>query len=228
MALHLYRPGRSDRPIQGVLFDMDGLVLDTETLYSRFWREGAQALGFPMTFQQSLQLRSLNNEAGQAKLTEFFGPAADYEAIRRKRIEKMDAFIRTHGVQSKPGIFALLDALNRWGIPCAITSSSPQERIAAYLTPLGLYDRFDKICSGYDVPHGKPAPDIYLLGASALGVPPESCLALEDSPAGILSAHRAGCLPVMIPDLDQPDPETQALLYAKADSLEDVIGLLDG
>lgn len=226
MALELCRPG--GRPIRGVLFDMDGLVLDTEILYCRFWQEAAQELGFPMTRSQALSLRSLGREDVQQKLTGWFGPQARYDAIRSLRIQRMDAYVDQHGVQPKPGISRLLDALDQRGIPRAIASSSPQERIAQYLTPLGLYDRFDKICSGYDVPHGKPAPDIYLLGASALGVPPEHCLALEDSPAGILSAHRAGCLPVMIPDLDPPDQETQALLYAKADSLEDVIGLLDG
>ena len=81
--------------------------------------------------------------------------------------------------------------------------------------------------TGYDVPQGKPEPDIYLRGAAELGLPPEGCLALEDSPAGILSAYRAGCLPVLIPDLDTPGEDTLSLLYAKADTLSDVVGLLD-
>ena len=77
------------------------------------------------------------------------------------------------------------------------------------------------------MPNGKPAPDIYLHGAASLGLPAESCLALEDSPTGILAAYRAGCVTVMVPDLDQPDGETEKLLSAKADSLLDVIGLLE-
>ena len=120
-------------------------------------------------------------------------------------------------------VFYGLDAR---GIPCAITSSSPGQRLERYLTSLNLYHRFKKVISGYDVPRGKPEPDIYLRGAEELGFSPEVCLALEDSPAGILSAYRAGCLPVLIPDLDTPGTDTLSLLYAKADSLEDVITLL--
>ena len=100
------------------------------------------------------------------------------------------------------------------------------EFIEKHLSSVNLLHRFRKLCSGHSIPNGKPAPDIYLLGAKELGLKPEECLALEDSPTGILSAYRAGCLPIMIPDLDQPGEETQALLYAKADSLTDVIELL--
>ena len=213
-------------PVRGVLFDVDGVILDTECLYSRFWMEACHFYGFPMTKAQSLQMRSLNKTAGQEKLRALFGPAADYTTIRQKRIELMDAFVEKEGVSAKPGIYTLLDALDARGIPCAITSSSPQQRLESYLTPLNLYHRFKKVISGYDVPRGKPEPDIYLRGAAELGLPPETCLALEDSPAGILSAYRAGCLPVLIPDQDTPGQDTLSLLYAKADTLTDVISLL--
>lgn len=224
MALNLYRscPG----PIRGVLFDMDGLVLDTEGLYCRFWREAAQNLGFPMTREQALGMRSLTREAGQQRLWDWFGPEADYDAVRRVRIERMDAYVANHPVAAKPGIEELLDALDELGIPKAIASSSPHDRIRAYLTPLGLYHRFDQICSSRDVAHGKPAPDIYQLAAARLGVPAEACLALEDSPTGILSAYRAGCRCILVPDQDQPDSQTQSLLWAKADTLADVMELL--
>lgn len=213
-------------PVRGVLFDVDGVILDTECLYSRFWMEACHYYGFPMTKAQALQLRSLNKTAGQEKLRALFGPAADYTTIRQKRIELMDAFVEKEEVSAKPGIYTLLDALDARGIPCAITSSSPQQRLESYLTPLNLYHRFVKVISGYDVPRGKPEPDIYLRGAAELGLPPETCLALEDSPAGILSAYRAGCLPVLIPDQDTPGQDTLSLLYAKADTLTDVISLL--
>lgn len=214
------------KPISGVLFDMDGLVLDTETLYCRFWQEAAQALGFPMTRQQALSLRSLGRQDVQEKLNRWFGPDAQYDPVRNKRIQMMDAFIACHGVSPKPGIYQLLDALEARHIPAAIASSSPMDRIREYLTPLGLYHRFQAICSGYDMPRGKPAPDIYLHAAAALHLPPQECLALEDSPAGILSAYRAGCLPVLIPDQDVPGEQTQALLYAQVSSLDQVIDLL--
>ena len=229
MAVHIYKPEwGTGCPIRGVLFDMDGLVLDSEILYTRFWREACGFYGFPMTRQQALGMRALNRQAGEARIRGYFGPEADYSRLRAKRIELMDAFIEENGVEVKPGIFRLMDYLQEKGIATAITSSSPLPRIKAHLARHGLDTRFDRLCSGHDVAHGKPAPDIYLYGAEALGLRPEECLALEDAPAGICSAYRAGCLTVMIPDQDQPAPETEAMLYARADSLADIVDLLEG
>jgi HAD superfamily hydrolase (TIGR01509 family) len=224
MALHIYC--ENTPRIRGVLFDMDGLVLDTEKLYSRFWMEALHFYGFPMTPEQSLKMRAANSKLGEEILRGFFGPSVNYQQCRAKRIELMDAYIARHGVEPKPGIFELLDALDAKGIPAVITSSSPKERIERHLGSVNLFHRFQKICSGYEVPWGKPAPDIYLHGAASLGLRPEECLALEDAPTGILSASRAGCVTVMIPDQDQPDADTKKLLHAKADSLLDVMGLL--
>ena len=222
MALEILKPEwGASRPIRGILFDMDGLVVDTEKLYSRFWREACAFYGYQMTYEQSLCMRGLGGQAGEAMLHRFFGEDADYMQLRSKRIELMDTFVEEHGVELKPGIFELMDFLEEKGIPAAITSSSPIPRIRKFLTPYGLDSRFAALCSGRDVPRGKPAPDIYLAGAKALNLPPEHCLALEDAPAGIESAYRAGCLPVMIPDLDPPDKNTKHMLYARADSLCD-------
>ena len=226
MAYEILKPALA-RPVRGVLFDMDGLVLDSEKLYTRFWREALEELGHPMTWEQALGMRSLDHSCGQAYLDRCFGPGLDYQAARAIRIRRMDAWIEVHGVDPKPGIAALLDHLSAHHIPCAITTSSPPDRVRAHLTPLGLYDRFDKHCSGYEVAHGKPEPDIYLYGAAQLGLAPGDCLALEDSPAGIESASRAGCLSVVVPDQDAPDAATLSRSFARADSLVDVIDLLE-
>ena len=213
--------------ITAVLFDMDGLVLDTEKLYTRFWQEAACACGYPMTKEQALGMRSLNRGAGLSKMQSYFGPDVDYDFIRQKRIELMDAFVEKEGVTLKPGIHELLAFLKERGIKTAIATSSPMERTVLYLTSVGLQNSFDELVSGYMVERGKPEPDIYLYAAEKLGVKPEECMVLEDSPAGILAAHRAGCMPVMIPDQDEPDEETGKLLYAKAESLAAVIALLN-
>ena len=227
MAIELYHPEwGASRPISGVLFDMDGLVLDSEVLYTRFWREAAHSLGFPMTVEQSLGMRSLGKALGQPYLESLFGPGVDYTELRNRRIELMDVYVAEHGIAPKPGIYALMDFLNEHQIPAAITSSSPMEYIAKHLEKADLLHRFRALCSGHNVPNGKPAPDIYLLGAEKLGLDPKNCLALEDSLTGIRSAQAAGCLPVMIPDLDQPGEETKELLYAKADSLTDIMEIV--
>lgn len=212
--------------VEAILFDMDGLVLDTEKLYTRFWQEAANALGYPMTKEQALGMRSLNRGAGLSRMQSYFGENVDYDGIRAKRIEMMDAFVEKEGVTLKPGIHELLAYLKERGIKTAIATSSPIERTILYLTSVGLEKSFDELVSGYMVEKGKPEPDIYLYAAKRLGVEPFRCMVLEDSPAGILAAYRAGCLPVMVPDQDEPDEETSSMLYAKADSLLEVISLL--
>ncbi len=225
MALNILKTEKA--PIRGVLFDMDGVVIDTEKLYTRFWMEAARDLGHPMTREQALQMRSLGRDPSQAKLDSFFGPGVlPYEVLRARRIELMDAFIAEYGVEEKPGIRALLALLREKNIPCAITSSSSVPLIREHLGNLGLLDGFTALCSGKDVPSGKPAPDIYLHGAAVLGLDPASCLAIEDSPAGIEAAWRAGCMPVIVPDQDQPSEEVLARSFARADSLFDVMALL--
>lgn len=224
MAYTIYK--EQTAPVLGVLFDMDGVVLDTEKLYARFWAEAAHALGYPMTYEQALGMRSLNAAAGQEKLESYFGPGVSRTVMRDKRVELMDAYVALHGVDPKPGIHELLDALKGQGIKTAIATSSPMVRATAYLGRLGLLEKFDRICSGHDVKQGKPAPDIYLHAAASIGLSPENCLAIEDSPAGILSAHRAGCYPVLVPDLDGSDAEMRKILFAEADTLPELLELI--
>ena len=205
--------------IKGILFDMDGLILDTEKLYCRFWQEAARILGYPMTMEQALGMRSLNRHAGEAKLKSYFGEGISYTEVREKRIELMDAFVEKEGVTTKPGIWELLAFLQEKQIRTAIATSSPIGRTKKYLSSVHLENEFDAIVSGYMVEHGKPEPDIYVYAARQLGLEPENRIVLEDSPAGILAAYRAGCMQVMIPDLDEPDEETRKLLFAQAESL---------
>ena len=225
MAYRIYE--KTGEQIKGVLFDMDGVILDTEKLYARFWAEACHALGYPMTYEQALGMRSLSATAGQAKLESYFGPGISREQVRDKRVELMDAYVDVHGVEAKPGIAELLDFLQERGISTAVTTSSPLARVKQYLQPLGLYHRFDRICTGYDVKHGKPEPDIYIYGAESLGLQPCGCLAVEDSPAGIESACRAGCMAVLIPDLEGADDTMRKQLFAEADSLLDLIKLVE-
>ena len=224
MALNILKSNNT--PVLGVLFDLDGVVIDSESLYTRFWMEAAGDLGFPMTREQALQMRSLNPGLAKSKIESFFGKEADYAAIRAHRIELMNAHIEAHGVDEKPGIRALLALLKEKNIPCAITSSTAIPVIRQHLGRLGLLEGFTALCSGKDVPRGKPAPDIYLAGAAALGLKPENCLAIEDSPSGVEAAWRAGGKTVIVPDQDQPDELTLSRCFARADSLFDVMGLV--
>lgn len=217
---------RKRTAVKGVLFDMDGIVLDTEKLYTHFWQEAAQYFGYPMTYEMGLGMRSLSKEAGERQLKAYLGDDVDYQMVRNKRIEMMSAFIEEHGVETKPGIQELMVFLREKGIKTAIATSSPLERAEKYLLQVGLLDNFDEIVSGHMVEHGKPAPDIYFFAAAKLGLHPEECLVLEDSPTGLLAANRAGCIPVMIPDQDQPDEKVKELVYAVAENLLSIKELL--
>lgn len=213
--------------IKGVIFDMDGLMLDTERLYLRFWQEAAALYGFEMTRDHVLGIRSMAAELACARLKGILGEDFDYYAIREKRRELMDAYVEQHGVEKKKGLDMLLESLSKRGIKMAVATATGKERTYPYLEQTGVIDYFDKIVTGDMIQNGKPSPDIYITAARELGLPCESCIALEDSPNGIRSAYDAGCKPVMIPDLSQPDDVTKPLLYHCCSSLEEFYAKLD-
>ena len=206
---------------------MDGIVLDTEKLYTHFWVKAAQSLGFPMTHEMGLGMRSLSSVAGEKQLKQYLGETVNYHDVRNKRIELMNAYIESNGVEPKDGIYELLAVIREKQLKCAIATSSPLERAQKHLGSVNLADAFDEIVSGHMVKEGKPKPDIYLYAAKLLDLKPEECLVLEDSPTGMKAAYEAGCIPVMIPDQDTPTEETKKIIYAIVDNLRTVEALLN-
>ena len=214
------------RKIRGVISDMDGVILDSEKLYVRFWCEAANLCGFPMEKRHALGIRSMARPFAIERLRGWFGEGFDYDLVRNKRIELMDGYVSGHGIQAKPGAKALLEWLKANGYGVALATATPVERASLYLNSVGLLGYFDEVCSAREVKNGKPMPDIYLYAAKKLGLAPSECLALEDSPNGARSAASAGCKTVLIPDLDDPTEELKDLLYASAGDLIKVIEIL--
>lgn len=206
---------------------MDGVILDSEKLYVRFWCEAGRACGYPMEEFHALSIRSLTRVYAIEKLKGFFGEDFDYDRLRNKRIELMDAYVEKNGIEPKRGAETLLRYLKENGYKTALATATPPDRAKHFLETVGLLGYFDVVCSARMVKIGKPAPDIYLYAAERLNLKPSECLALEDSPNGIRSAHAAGCKTVMVPDLDLPSKEIKPLLYDVADGLEDVIRIVD-
>ena len=213
--------------VKAVIFDMDGIILDTETLLSKYWRRAAEEFGFHMTYEQSLELRSLAGEYAAPLLKKYFGEGFDYAVVRARRKELMEKDIAENGLKKKKGIDEALDKIEKLGLRKALATATDIERATRYLNKTGLYGKFDSICCGPMAKHGKPAPDIYLLAAEKLGLSPKECAAVEDSPNGITSAYRAGMFPIMIPDLSQPDGELEKLLYRKCGSLDELPDVLE-
>lgn len=213
--------------IRAVIFDLDGTLIDTEKYYRVFWPKALAAFGYHMTDEQALRLRSLGRPFAPALLKEWFGEELDYYAVRQKRKDMMEEYLDREGVQRKPGALELVRKLKELGIVTAIATASDLERTEKYLRLTGLEGYFDRLISATQVKEGKPAPDIYTYACEQLGLAPAECLAVEDSPNGVLSAYRAGCRTVMVPDQTEPDEELKKYLYARADSLTDILGLIE-
>ena len=171
-------------------------------------------------------LRSMAPEFAEPMMKEIFGQDFDYHGVRNRRKALMNAYMETHPVEIKPGAEELLRYLKSHYFKTAVATASGETKAMTYLDEAGLLDYFDQIISTAMVPHGKPMPDVYRYACKCIGEKPEACIALEDSPNGLMAAYRAGCLPIMVPDLTQPDAKLSKILYAKADSLTDVIPYL--
>ena len=208
--------------ISGVIFDLDGLILDTEKLYQRFWREAAHRCGFDMTHETALALRSLDKTLARKLLNDTFGEEFNFDLVKSTRISLMNAYVDEHGVQAKPGVRELTDYLHTENIKTAIATATNYDRTDDYLNRAGVRDCFETIINACDLPHGKPYPDVYLTACKRLDLEPKNCIALEDSPNGVKSAHAAGCRVICVPDGERTDSEIQTFVYGIADSLLDV------
>ncbi|MCI1269937.1 MAG: HAD family phosphatase [Ruminococcus sp.] len=212
--------------IKGVIFDMDGLMIDTEKLLTKFWCIAANENGYPMTIKHVLEIRSLSKVYAEPYLKGIFGENFCFDRIRARRIELMNDYIDKYGFEVKKGLFTLLDFLRGAGYKTAVATATNISRTAVYLDKIGAKAYFDKIIGGDMIAHGKPEPDIYIEAAKQLELSTDVCLALEDSPNGITSAYRAGCKVIMIPDLTQPDSSVDGKLYGVCESLDKVIDIL--
>ncbi|MBP3857031.1 MAG: HAD family phosphatase [Ruminiclostridium sp.] len=212
--------------IRAVIFDLDGTLLDTEKLLFRYWREAAAQYGYEMSPAQALTLRSLTHRLVQPLFTEWFGDECDYKELRSCRMKLMQEHIDRYGVETKPGAAELLAFLGEHGYMRAIATATDTERAGKLLKTAGLDGCFDRIVCASMVEWGKPRPDIYLYAAEQLGLSPAECIAVEDSPNGVISAHTAGCFTVMVPDLTQPDKGLMQYISAVCDDLTGIEELL--
>lgn len=213
--------------IQGIILDMDGLMIDTEKLLHKYWCQAANEYGYPMTVDHVLQIRSLAAKYAIPKLKSMLGEDFDYVKVRKRRMELMSEHVAKYGVEKKKGLDELLDYAKEQSYRLAVATATDMERTKTYLGSIGKLEFFDTIVCGSMVENGKPEPDIYLMAAEQLNLSADACVALEDSPNGILSAFRAGCIPIMVPDLNQPDEETRKRIYGLAEDLTEVISMLE-
>lgn len=213
--------------IKGAVFDMDGLMIDTEKLLVKFWRQAAGEFGYDMTIQNVLDIRSLSRKYAIPKLRGIFGEQFEFEQIRARRIQLMNDHIEKYGFEVKKGLFELLNYLRGNSFKIAVATATAYERAVKYLKMIGAFDYFDEIVCGNMIENGKPDPDIYLAAVKAIGLKPKECAALEDSPNGIMSAYSAGCRVIMIPDLSQPDESIKTMIDAVYESLDKAVDFFE-
>ena len=213
--------------IKAVVFDMDGVLIDTAKHYNAAWCEAARMAGFDFKREHALMLRSCDVQLAEKMMKDIFGAGFDYFAIREVRRRLVAERLEKYGLEKKPGIDEILAFLHKKNIKAAVATATPIELTLQHLEKIGVRNQFDKIVSAKQVKHGKPAPDVYLYACEQIGEEPSNCIAVEDSPNGIKAAYAAGCKPVMVPDLTQPDEEIQPLLYAVVDSLVEIRRLID-
>lgn len=208
-----------------VIFDMDGLLFDTETLHQQAILAAAAAAGLTMDHAFFRRMLGCPWPTNRALLLTEYGENFAVDAFRDAWIGRFATLIAA-GPYLKPGAAELLDTLDRLGLPRAIATSSSHRGVQTHLGAHALGARFHAIVAHGDYDAGKPAPDPFLRAAEQLGAAPWDCLALEDSFNGIRSAAAAGTMAVMVPDLMEPTAEIRALCAVVVSDLHAVRDLV--
>ncbi|MBI5471215.1 MAG: HAD family phosphatase [Ignavibacteriae bacterium] len=212
--------------IQAVIFDLDGLMLDTERIAANAWVRVGEEFGIPISETIVLDMIGRTGPDSDGILMREFGPDFPLQTIKQRRVELTDNHFTAIGIPVKAGLLPLLDYLDGRSIRKAVATSSTRERAWMKLSRGGLADRFPVVVSSDDIARGKPQPDIYLHTSHLLNVPPENCLVFEDSDAGVRAAASAGMHVIIIPDLKQPSPDVVPLALRVESSLTQALEYL--
>lgn len=205
---------------RGAIFDMDGVLFDTERLYQDTWQEIAkeQKVELGSGFVKDI---SGTNGSRMIQVVEKYYKVSDGSVIVEKCMSRMEEKLSVH-VPVKEGVFEILQFLKEKGIRTAVASSTVQDRIEQNLQMTGIRDYFMEIVSGSEVENGKPAPDIFLCAAERLGCRPEECFVFEDSENGVRAGYAAGCATIMIPDLIEPGDGVHSCCFRICRNLQEV------
>ena len=213
------------KPVEAVIFDMDGLLIDSEAIFQEAMQIAARTMAFEMPVSVCNDMVGLPQAECDALMRERFG--ADFRLQEfNQRVDRHAHGSLARHVPVKPGVVEMLDWLGARGLPLAVATSSRSSWVETHLGTARLFHRFKAYAARDHVERGKPHPDLYLEAARRLGVAPERCIAFEDSNVGIRAAAAAGAMPIMVPDMVQPLPEVRALCVHVARDLHDALGAI--
>ena len=207
------------KQVQAVIFDMDGVIFDSERLVIECWEEVAAKHNIPDIVEICMRVQGNNREETGKRFREKYGKDFPYETYKK---EVTALFLDRYGegrLPMKPGVVEILKELRRNNIPLALASSTRSDIVKLEMAEANLLPYFDAVLGGDMVPHSKPEPDIFLAAAAALQVEPKCCYVLEDSHNGIRAAYRAGMHPIMVPDMQKPTEEIRGIAEAVAENL---------
>ena len=214
--------------IEAVIFDMDGLMFDTEIISFACWKTAASKYGYVIIEELFLKTLGQTVERDQEIYAEYLGEDFPFEAVKNERFRLGAEYLRTNTVPIKDGLLELLAYLKNRHYKTAVATSSPREIALPLIEKAGVANFFDNIACGDEITNSKPDPEIFLTAALKLGASPERCMVLEDSEFGITAASRAGMKTVLIPDLKDPSEEIKQLAFRQYKNLKQVIQLLEG
>lgn len=214
--------------IKAVLFDMDGLMVDTESLATEAFIHSAKKQGYDMTKEETLLVLGFTTKS----IYDFWEKYFKNSDVSGKQLvddhyKYIEDILFTTGPRKMPYIEELLKYLKDSNYKVAVASSSNMNHIINNMEKTGLKKYIDEFASGAEVENGKPAPDVFLLAAKRLGVKPEECLVLEDSKAGVIAGSSAGAKVIMIPDMFKPDEVCKEKAYRIVNNLGEVISILE-
>jgi len=196
--------------VRGVIFDLDGLILDTETTAHEAWRVTGLDWDITVPIEMCIEMTGRRYQDMMPIMEKWLPAELDKHAFLDAANVHYDRLLVDEPPAIKPGTLALLDHIEQCGLPVIVASSSQRYKIINKLTGAALITRLPVHVSGHEVAEGKPAPDIFLEAARLIELPPEDCVVFEDSPPGVQGAAAAGCIAVMIPDRIAHNPDIPA------------------
>jgi len=218
MSDHMNKPH-----LAAVVFDMDGLMFDSERIVQLSWHIAGERLGYSRMGDNIYNTLGMNVARRKIYFSETYGADFPFESFQTYSREAFAQEVNANGMPMKPGLTELLTFLKESGIPIAVATSSREPYALGNFNRAGILSYIDAYVTGNMVTNSKPHPEIYLKACELLGIDPSQAIALEDAPNGIRSAHAAGLRPIMIPDLIRDISPVEPLLEARLDTLLDVI-----
>ena len=210
-----------------VILDLDGLLIDTESVALKAWQKAAQEFGFEVSLAVYARLIGRTMAASRAEIMKIIPFQTDIDQFIVRADEYYFDCITREGIKLMTGVPELLAWLEENDLPYTIATSSERSQAEWKIQKAGLTNRVGEFVTSDEVQHGKPAPDIFLRASQLVGQPSDKCVVVEDSEAGIMAASKAGAMPIMVPSTLPPSPKVRKLAYGVIETLFDVFELFE-